>query len=634
MSKENIDLLIIEKGENLKFSKESDYTFEGPFTSFGVKNKNRRIYEKKGFLPHLKSLQEQISSNKLLGELDHPKDFEIMLSRSSHVIENLSLDESGDTVIGKIKLLDTAKGKDAKAISDAGVPLHISSRAAGTVNEEGVVQIKKLFTYDLVADPGFANAKLEKVAESLNVDEAKAQEIMDMVTESHTYDSSELKLINEQFGLTEEDGIEIYQVVKKANEAIKEDKDTKVKKEDLLEKESKEKVTVEQLTKWSNVFVEEIQSMVEKKMVEANEANTDLSKMKEYMTTFSNEVNEKFNQFNSFVDYLSEGMNQLKDHNNHIVEGMTGLKDHNNYLVEGMNTLKDHNNYLVENLNLVKGYSEKAHMEIGDLKEHNDHLVEMSNKLAEFTNHIGEKTNQSINYAENISIGAAKLTEFVEHIAENVHDLKEGNTNFQEKIEDFQDKATEEKAPETQVSESSTSEYKDALSIKLDAILENAKKASEEAINKTSTEENVFGLLNETYQSQIETLPEDKKQKLTEVFEGEEKPSSESEASELFDSIVNENKGLNWKDNMPENVKSTWEKLDETVKAKIELQANQYELDTQARIDWFWSTRTLHESKKPVLNKAINESKNLSNNSLGYQVNPDNFIKAVKNIHG
>ena len=40
--------------------------------------------------------------------------------------------------------------------------LHISSRAAGTVDEAGKVKIKKFFTYDLVADPGFENAELSK----------------------------------------------------------------------------------------------------------------------------------------------------------------------------------------------------------------------------------------------------------------------------------------------------------------------------------------------------------------------------------------------------------------------------------------------------------------------------------------
>ena len=35
----------------------------------------------------------------------------------------------------------------------------------GTVKENGIVQIQKLFTYDLVADPGFANAQLNRVNE-------------------------------------------------------------------------------------------------------------------------------------------------------------------------------------------------------------------------------------------------------------------------------------------------------------------------------------------------------------------------------------------------------------------------------------------------------------------------------------
>ena len=79
-------------------------------------------------------------------------------------IESLDYDPQRNVVVGKIRLLNTAKGKDAQALVRDGIPLHISSRAAGTVDESGHVKLQQLFTYDLVADPGFANAVFQELS--------------------------------------------------------------------------------------------------------------------------------------------------------------------------------------------------------------------------------------------------------------------------------------------------------------------------------------------------------------------------------------------------------------------------------------------------------------------------------------
>ena len=55
-------------------------------------------------------------------------------------------DKDKKQVLGKIEVLDTTAGKEAKALIDAGIPIHISSRAAGVVEGNGHVKIKKMFT--------------------------------------------------------------------------------------------------------------------------------------------------------------------------------------------------------------------------------------------------------------------------------------------------------------------------------------------------------------------------------------------------------------------------------------------------------------------------------------------------------
>ena len=95
-----------------------------------------------------------------------------------------------DNTISGLKDLNKATIKSGiefqgftKALVDAGVPLQISSRAAGAVESNGKVKIKQLFTYDLVADPGFANAELKRVNESYGFDNESGLWIYEMNNE-------------------------------------------------------------------------------------------------------------------------------------------------------------------------------------------------------------------------------------------------------------------------------------------------------------------------------------------------------------------------------------------------------------------------------------------------------------------
>ena len=156
-------LLIVERCDvNLSQHTEEDdsIVLEGVFTTFNQKNRNGRIYESADFIPHVANLQGAIASRSLLGELDHPHNFETSLANASHVVESLKFDEQQNAIVGRIKLLHTSRGMDARALVKDGIPLHISSRAAGTVDESGRVRLQHLFTYDLVAEPGFGNEVL------------------------------------------------------------------------------------------------------------------------------------------------------------------------------------------------------------------------------------------------------------------------------------------------------------------------------------------------------------------------------------------------------------------------------------------------------------------------------------------
>lgn len=146
-------------------------TLSGLFAEFDVKNQNDRIYPKEIYLSALDEILPKIESGSLLGECDHPNDYdEVRLSNVSHVIKECHV--TGNQVFGTVEVLDTPSGKVIQALMEAGIPLGISSRGIGNTRESvdgTVVTSLKLITYDLVADPSFAGAVLTESAKaSLN----------------------------------------------------------------------------------------------------------------------------------------------------------------------------------------------------------------------------------------------------------------------------------------------------------------------------------------------------------------------------------------------------------------------------------------------------------------------------------
>ena len=167
----------------------SKYILEGVFAELDKLNRNSRIYTKEEYLKHLQYLRDDIRKGEpLLGELDHPEDrFEVKLKEASHRVIDIWYDQAKNVVMGKIELLNTPNGKLAQSIVDQGIPLHISSRAAGTVNSDNTVSIQQIYTYDLVCKPGFAGAVLHRVNES--VDSKYDKNIMGFLQKSESIES-------------------------------------------------------------------------------------------------------------------------------------------------------------------------------------------------------------------------------------------------------------------------------------------------------------------------------------------------------------------------------------------------------------------------------------------------------------
>lgn len=166
-----------ESAETISKTTTPKYIFQGVFTACStpdhvVINRNGRIYPEQEVLRHLGYLRDMIKENggQILGELDHPEGrFDVNAKEASHKITDLWYDDKTKCVMGRLEVLTTPNGMTLRSLIDAGYPVYVSSRAAGDVNPKTKeVEIAQIFTYDVVCTPGFKEAKLERVNESLS----------------------------------------------------------------------------------------------------------------------------------------------------------------------------------------------------------------------------------------------------------------------------------------------------------------------------------------------------------------------------------------------------------------------------------------------------------------------------------
>lgn len=163
---------------------QNEKTLSGLFAEMGTQNQNGRRYPEDVYEQAYEELVPKIQEKRLLGELDHPIDYdEVRLSNVSHAITECEIieDEGIKKVYGTVELLDTPAGMIAQALVKAGIPLGISSRGVGATRQvrDGVeVTQLKLITYDLVAEPSFSNAilspdKSKELSDSLHYIESQ-----------------------------------------------------------------------------------------------------------------------------------------------------------------------------------------------------------------------------------------------------------------------------------------------------------------------------------------------------------------------------------------------------------------------------------------------------------------------------
>ena len=166
------------------------YIISGVFAQSEKKNRNGRIYPKSIMEKAVKKyVDEQVSKDRAVGELNHPEGPTVNLDKVSHKITDLQME--GADVVGRAQILDTPNGKIVQGLLDGGVKLGVSTRGMGSLAQQGNAMVVKddylLNTVDIVQDPSapgaFVNGIMEGVEWVWNNGIIQAQVIEKMETE-------------------------------------------------------------------------------------------------------------------------------------------------------------------------------------------------------------------------------------------------------------------------------------------------------------------------------------------------------------------------------------------------------------------------------------------------------------------
>jgi hypothetical protein len=351
------------------------YMLGGIFTEFDIKNRNERVYTANKFLPCLDELNERISTMGVYGEFDHPDVFDTSLSRASHLVKEAVFNRESNRIEGKIQLLSTYWGKEARALVEDSCPVFVSSRAAGVTENDGTVTLKKLFTYDIVADPGFGSARMSSINESLK---------LPTNTNYRIYEMSDESKINDIFNMNNNDF-----------------------------------VTKEQLSSYSNYLIKEIETIKKSVNEAVKKGNMDPKKLEKLLEYYEN-LNTTNTQMVKYLDYLAETVQVVVNENKSLKQTSEKLIAHNDYLAESLEKTIGYTEYLAENVDKTIGYTEYIAENLDKSIAYGEYLAENLDKSIAYGEYLAENVDKAIAYSEYIAENLDKNIAYAEYIAENL----------------------------------------------------------------------------------------------------------------------------------------------------------------------------------------------------------------------
>ena len=146
------------------------FVVDAVFQKFGIENANGRIYPEAILKREVENYSEKMKERRAMGELNHPSESVIDLSRVA--INIVELHWEGHTLVGKLEIITSpgfrkygiisCQGDQAANLLLQGYKIGVSSRGLGTVtNKMGVLYVGddyEIVCWDVVSDPSTPGA--------------------------------------------------------------------------------------------------------------------------------------------------------------------------------------------------------------------------------------------------------------------------------------------------------------------------------------------------------------------------------------------------------------------------------------------------------------------------------------------
>lgn len=649
-------VFIIEKSSNLVPVSKNEYVFEGICARFGTLNANNRLYIKEDYLPHLSYLNEKISAHRLVGELDHPQAFDISLKNISHIVERLWYDQSDDTVKIRVRLLNTPHGNIARSLVDAGVPLAISSRSAGQILEGQKVRLHRIFTFDLVAEPGFADAILQpSLSEGLKQNYSVLNESLERIKSESIVNNLTPLRENYDFG----DSVRIYKINgddKKFLELLSSEETIHENNTGTMDGISREEFNAysEQLSKQisaMNKGIEEFRKMFE-------DAQNQLQ-APQPMQNMQPVQGEQQQVQDGQEEDTTELPNVTKDDKGKDV--IDKLVQYVDFMALQLQNVMNHTNYVTEMLNRSIAYSENIGNTVNKHVNHTNYIAKKLNEAINFMDLVGQKTNEAINFANYLSNTTNDLVNFTDLIATrtneaiNFSNYLSNVSEMQIKHSNYMANTLENRLASQPVAPSIENRNLDANVVGLTESYNNLNEEIHKVVSKITenTQDAVLEsihpflkLLNEEQKRFFYNLDQQTKQDIVLALESSVYTNAAEVVTIVNGVLTHKNQNVpNYIKYMPDKYKAMYESLTPEEKNSIAMTANSgiYKTNTPYQVKSFWDSLNLGmvmENKEAYklaqAAQAINESQSkegfipvsqVQQMSRGYS---DDYVSSIK----
>lgn len=160
--------------EQLKESLEKNngkLIMKGVIQRADTQNANGRIYPRDILEREIENYKKLVVERRAHGELDHDDDCVVNLKNVSHIITDIWMENDG-TVMGEVEVLNTPMGKILRSFVEDRVTVGISSRAVGSVVNDGECDIVQddlhIVCWDFVSEPSTPGAYMFKEAKEVD----------------------------------------------------------------------------------------------------------------------------------------------------------------------------------------------------------------------------------------------------------------------------------------------------------------------------------------------------------------------------------------------------------------------------------------------------------------------------------